>query len=131
MALVSKKNQNLVESQIGGATLSDVKASGNSPANLSKPTETKLNQTVYKKKSFFAGVLEELKMVKWPTLQYVVKWSLLMVVFTGCFSLLLGASDHVFQNGIKFVDCTSPRGKSRDVSSCSTDFAKGIFGINS
>jgi preprotein translocase SecE subunit len=131
MALISKKNQNLVESQVGGATLSDVKASGNSPSKLNKSPETKLNQTVYKKKSFFVGVLEELKKVKWPTIQYVVRWSLLMVVFTGCFSLLLGGSDHVFQNGIKFVDCTSPRGKSRDVSSCSTDFVKGIFGVNS
>jgi preprotein translocase SecE subunit len=131
MALISKKNQNLVESQISGTTLSDIKSSGNSPANLNDSTETKLNKTIYKKKSFFAGVLEELKMVKWPTFQYVLRWSLLMIVFTSCFSLLLGASDHIFQNGIKFVDCTSPKGKSRDVSSCSTDFAKGIFGINS
>lgn len=124
MALITKKDQNLVETQIGGSTLSDIKST-------SKKVESNLPKTSYRNKSFFGGVVEELKSVKWPTLQYVLRWSSLMVVFTACFSLLLGGSDHVFQNGIKFVDCTSPKGKSRDVGTCSTDFAKGLFGINS
>ncbi len=124
MALITKRDQNLVETQIGSTTLSDMKLA-------SKKVESKLPKTSYKNKSFFGGVIDELKLVKWPTLQYVMRWSALMVVFTACFSLLLGGSDHVFQNGIKFVDCTSPKGKSRDVSSCATDFAKGIFGVNS
>lgn len=124
MALITKKDQNLVETQIGGSTLSDVKSN-------SKKVESKLPKTAYKNKSFFGGVGDELKLVKWPTLQYVMRWSALMVVFTACFSLLLGGSDHVFQNGIKFVDCTSPKGKARDINTCSSDFAKGLFGINS
>jgi preprotein translocase SecE subunit len=124
MAVVTKKNQNLVETQIGNSVLSDLKSN-------SKKTESNLPKASYRNKSFFGGVRQELSSVKWPTLQYVLKWSALMVVFTACFSLLLGGSDHIFQNGIKFVDCTSPKGKSRDVPSCATDLAKGIFGINS
>jgi preprotein translocase SecE subunit len=82
-----------------------------------------------KKKSFLSSVIDELKKVEWPGLRYVVNWSVLVICFTAVFSLILGAGDHIFETGINFVSCSSAKGKGRDLGTCSTEFAKKLFGV--
>lgn len=83
-----------------------------------------------KKRSFIGSVIDELKKVNWPTMRYVVNWSLLVICFTAVFSLILGGADHVFEGGINFVNCSSAKGKARDLGTCGTEFARKLVGIN-
>jgi preprotein translocase SecE subunit len=118
MAIQTKKDQNLVE------TLVVDKVIDTSKNNLSDQS------TNTKKVSFLSSVFTELSKVKWPNFRYVLTWSALVIVFTACFSLILGASDHIFESGVNFVSCSSPKGKNRDLSTCSQEFAKKIFLVN-
>lgn len=115
MAIQAKKDQNLVETLATDKVIETSKNNATSEAVNTKKT------------SFFKSVVVEVSKAKWPNLKYVLTWSLLVVLFTGGFSIILGTSDHIFESGVNFVSCSSPKGKNRELSTCSQEFAKKIF----
>jgi preprotein translocase SecE subunit len=117
MAIQTKKDQNLVETLVVEKAI---------PTTTNEPK--KVSNT--KKESFFRSVVTEMSKVKWPNFKYIVTWSVMVVLFTASFSLVLGGTDHVFESGINFVSCTSPKGKNRDLKTCSTELAQKIFFVN-
>jgi preprotein translocase SecE subunit len=117
MAIQTKKDQNLVETLIV-----DKKT-----PTTETPTPKVINT---KKESFLKSVITEVKKVQWPKWKYVLTWSLMVVLFTGTFSVILGGADHVFESGINFVSCSSPKGKNRDIKTCGTELAQKILFIN-
>ena len=118
MAIQIKKDQNLVETLITDKKIETT------------TDNTSLNQVNTKKESFLKSVFVEVSKVKWPNLKYVLTWSSLVVVFTAGFSVILGASDHVFESGVGFISCSSPKGKNRDLSTCSNELLKKIFFVS-
>jgi preprotein translocase SecE subunit len=118
MAIQTKKDQNLVE------TLITDKKIETTTGNQSVPM---INT---KKESFIKSVFVELSKVKWPTMKYVLTWSTLVILFTACFSIILGASDHVFESGISYISCSSPKGKNRGAGECSSELLKKIFFVS-
>jgi preprotein translocase SecE subunit len=117
MAIQTKKDQNLVETLIIDKKIQTTET----------PTTKVINTN---KESFFKSVITEMNKVKWPKWKYVLTWSAMVIVFTGTFSLILGGVDHVFEGGINFVSCSSPKGKNRDIKTCGTELAQKIFFVN-
>jgi preprotein translocase SecE subunit len=118
MAIQTKKDQNLVETTIAEDKI--IKTSIN-------PTK-KIENT--KRVSFLKSVFIELSKVKWPGIKYVASWSILVVLFTGVFSLILGGADHIFESGISFVSCSSPKGKNRELGVCSQELLKHLIFVS-
>jgi preprotein translocase SecE subunit len=118
MAIINQNKTSLINTNIGD----NITTSGGNK-------EAKIPDQI-KKRSFLGSVIDELKKVEWPGIRYVFQWSVLVICFTAVFSLILGASDHVFETGINFVSCSSAKGKARDLGTCSTEFAKKLFGVS-
>jgi preprotein translocase SecE subunit len=118
MAIINQNKSSLINTNIGDNITT---SGGNKEAII--PDQSK-------KRSFLGSVIDELRKVEWPGLRYVLQWSVLVVCFTAVFSLILGASDHVFETGINFVSCSSAKGKARDLGTCSSEAAKKLFGVN-
>lgn len=118
MAIINQNKSSLINTNIGD----NITTNGGNKESIIP------NQA--KKRSFLGSVIDELKKVQWPGFRYVINWSVLVICFTAVFSLILGASDHVFETGINFVSCSSAKGKARDLGTCSTEFAKKLFGVN-
>jgi preprotein translocase SecE subunit len=118
MAITASKKDNLVETVISEKNVSS------EYQNL-KP-ETQSGPIVEKPKGFLATTIDELKKVTWPKFGYVLRWSLIIVLFTAFFALTLGFFDHVFNNTIKYVDCTSPSGRNQSVNDCNSEFITNI-----
>ncbi len=118
MAIINQNKSSLINTNIGENITT---SGGNKEAQI--PNQAK-------NKNFVTSVINELRKVQWPGLRYVINWSVLVVCFTAIFSLILGASDHVFETGINFVSCSSIKGKGRDLGTCTTEFAKKLFGVN-
>jgi preprotein translocase SecE subunit len=59
------------------------------------------------KSGFLATTMQELKLVEWPSFGYVVKWSLVIIVFTLVLSLFIYNIDRVFKGGLEFFNCHS------------------------
>ena len=124
MAITRTKKGNLVDTKIVDKAADDKK----SDLKPETPLKVISTQTKTKKRGFFATTIDELKKSQWPKFSYVLKWSGVIVLFTAVFSLVLGGFDHSFTNGIKFVDCTSPKGRSQNVQSCGTEFLEQLIG---
>jgi preprotein translocase SecE subunit len=118
MAIINQNKSSLINTNIGDNITT---SGGNKEAMI--PDQAK-------KRSFLGSVIDELRKVQWPGLRYVLQWSVLVICFTAVFSLILGASDHVFETGINFVSCSSAKGKARDLGTCSSEFAKKLFGVS-
>jgi preprotein translocase SecE subunit len=118
MAIQITKDQNLVETLVSDKKIETSTGNSSAPAVNTK------------KQSFLKSVFVELGKVKWPSLRYVLNWSLLVILFTAGFSIILGGADHVFESGINFVNCSSPKGKARDLSTCSGEFVKKLFFVS-
>jgi preprotein translocase SecE subunit len=84
----------LIEKQVGQK---------DSSANFDKGLPKKLE----KKQGFIASTIEEMKKVEWPSFKYTVNWSVIIVIFTTFFALSIGLIDHVFDSGLKYVQCTA------------------------
>lgn len=131
MAITQNTKNNLVESVIesdqNGKKISDVKAggSGNPPGKFKARDFKEIEKEVNKPKrdyfSFFKTTIEELKKVTWPPFSYVVKWATVVILFTTFFSLSLGLFDHIFNNSLKFVNCTSPKGRNQSLNDCTKE----------
>jgi preprotein translocase SecE subunit len=118
MAIINQNKSSLTNTDLGNKIST---SRNNAESNI--PDQSK-------KRSFLASVIDELKKVQWPSLRYVMNWSLLVICFTAVFSLILGGADHVFETGINFVSCSSAKGKARDLGTCSTEAAKKLFGVS-
>jgi preprotein translocase SecE subunit len=117
MAIIKLDKSSLVTGQ-----LNDSLKTSTPKDNLTAETNTKTN--------FLFSTIGELKKVKWPPFKYVISWSLMVICFTAVFSMILGASDHVFETSINFVNCTSPKGKARDLNTCTTEALQKLVGIS-
>ena len=94
-----------------------------------KATKTSVKK-LEKKPGFLASTLTELKRVEWPSLPYVLRWTLVIILFTAAISLFLGFVDNIFTAGVKFVDCTTEltQGEPEDglVGACGRDFLEEV-----
>jgi len=120
MAITRTKKDSLVETKLSEKVVSDIKTATTEPAE--KKVETKAVKI--KKPGFIASTIDELKKVQWPTLQFVLRWSGVIILFTFVMSMSLGFFDHAFTGSIKFVDCTSPQGRNQSVQSCGTELGE-------
>jgi preprotein translocase SecE subunit len=117
MAITRQKTDSLVEANL------NVAAKDIDPNNLDSNKKVEITgQNSVKKPNFLQTTIEELKLVKWPTWQYVYKWSSIILLFTFVMSIGLGFFDKFFTTGVKFVDCTSIVGKKQTVGECGTQF---------
>lgn len=89
---------------------------------------TQETQKKSKKKGFLATTWQELTKVSWPKPGYIFKWSLIIILFTSLFSLVLGAFDQVFSNSISFVDCSSSKGRNQPLNDCWSEFVNRTLG---
>jgi hypothetical protein len=51
---------------------------------------------------------------------------MIIILFTGIMSSLLGFFDFTLENMLEFVDCTSPQGRSQEVSTCSEELFENM-----
>jgi len=124
MAITRTKKGSLVDTKIEDKSLDDKK-----PIIEEKKVETSLeNKIKPKKKGFIGTTIDELKKSEWPSFNYVLRWSAVIVLFTAVFSVILGGFDSSFNNGVKFIDCTSPKGRNQDVRGCGTEFLEQLIG---
>jgi preprotein translocase SecE subunit len=131
MAITQNKKNNLVESVIetdqNSKKMSDIKTSGstNPPEKSTPKNFREIKKEVDKPKktyfSFLRTTIEELKKVSWPSFNYVVKWAFVVILFTAIFSVSLGFFDHVFNNSLKFVNCTSYKGRNQPLNDCTKE----------
>ncbi len=111
MAIVRTKTDNLAETKIVEVKKTNI--------DSDKPKENKpIKHKKRKKKGFFGTTLEELKKVNWPSKKYVIIWSTTVIIFTIFFSLFLGFFDHIFNSGLKYIECTSPQGDNNSLDDC-------------
>lgn len=117
MAITRQKTDSLSEVKL------NVAAKDIDPNNLdSNKNVEAVAKNSAKKPNFFQTTLEELKLVNWPTWNYVYRWSGTIILFTFVVSISLGFFDKFFTTGVKFVDCTSVVGKKQNVAECGTQF---------
>lgn len=67
-----------------------------------------------KKPGFLVSTIMELGKVNWPAISYVMKWSLVIIIFTTVFSLGLSVIDNTFNSAVQFSTCTAPKSASGD-----------------
>ena len=121
MAISASKKGNLVDTVLVETSNKDKKV-----LEPKAPNSEKERVMVEKKRGFFASTIDELKLTKWPKFGYVLRWSLIIVLFTALFAVVIGFFDNVFTTSVKFVDCTSVQGRNRGVKECSDDFLKNL-----
>lgn len=84
--------------------------------DLEKTPQTEPVKTAKaKSNNIFASTLQELKLVQWPSLGYVIKWSIIIIVFTGVLSLFIYNVDRIFKGATDFFVCTA---NDTEVSTC-------------
>jgi preprotein translocase SecE subunit len=120
MAITRTKQDNLVETKV------DSDSNGADKLNTNPEYSVDKRESTDKKPGFLRSTIIELKKVTWPTIQYVLRWSLIIIAFTAFFSIILGFVDLVFESGIKYVDCTSPTGRNQPLSNCNSEFLQDV-----
>ncbi len=124
MAIVKTKDNSLAATKI----------EENSGSNDKKIESVKLKEQKKdlnkKKPGFIVGFItstwEELRKSQWPSFGYVIRWGLIIIVFTTIFSISLGFFDNIFNSGIGFVDCTSPKSRNRDIKECTNELLEKL-----
>lgn len=124
MPISRTKKDSLVESQLSGKVISDIKEE--SPKPEVKETVAEKKVKVEKKPGFLRTTFEELRKVDWPSFGYVVRWSSVIILFTIFVALFLGFFDHIFTGTVKFIDCTSIEGRNQNVRDCGVEFGEYI-----
>jgi preprotein translocase SecE subunit len=99
MAIRQKKANTLGQTELIGKQDKHKTSSTDSDKNLPKKLE--------KKRGFIASTIDEMKKVEWPSFKYTSNWAVIIVIFTTFFSLTIGLIDHVFDSGLKYVQCTA------------------------
>lgn len=119
MAITRTKKDSLVETKLSEKIVTDIKTTDKETEKNVEPKATKT-----KKPGFIATTIDELRKVRWPSWQYVLRWSGVIILFTFVFSVSLGFFDHAFTGGIKFVDCTSPQSRNQSIQSCGIELGE-------
>jgi preprotein translocase SecE subunit len=127
MAITRKKEDSLVETGLKGKKLDDVKSTGKEEKNGDSPEpkpKDSLKGSLKKKKvaGFLSTTIEELKKVQWPTFNYTIKTTVIIIIFTLVFSSALGLFEHGMTSGVKFVACTTPEGSNQPIEECLDQF---------
>ncbi len=120
MAITRTKKDNLVETKV------DTTAKGSDKLDTNVQYAVEKTENTDKKPGFLESTIIELKKVTWPTIEYVIRWSLIIIAFTAFFSIILGFVDLVFESGIKYVDCTSASGRNQPIATCNNEFLADI-----
>lgn len=123
MAISASKKGNLVDTVVVETSIKDRKI-----PDSTKPESEKERVTIEKKRGFFASTLDELKLTEWPSFSYVAKWSVIIILFTAFFAVVIGLFDSAFTSGVNFIDCTSKQGRNREIKECTDDFLKNLTG---
>lgn len=113
---ITRNQSSLVDSKLNNAVAGSQASGDQAPKDLPK----------IKKRSFLVTTIDELRQVQWPSVGYVLRWSLTIVIFTAVFALTLGFFDNGFEAGIKFADCTSPQGRAQEIRFCGEEALKII-----
>jgi preprotein translocase SecE subunit len=120
MAITRSNKGSIATSEIKAGQEPDKKAPNAEPASLTD------NPNFEAPKGFFKSTIAELKKAQWPSFGYVIRWSMIIILFTGIMSSLLGFFDFTLENMLEFVDCTSPQGRSQEVSTCSEELFENM-----
>jgi preprotein translocase SecE subunit len=120
MAITRTKQGNLVETKV------DSNSGNDDQLNTNVQYAKEKTENTDKKPGFLRSTIIELKKVTWPTIEYVIRWSLIIIAFTAFFSIILGFVDMIFESSVKYVDCTSPQGRNQPVSTCNNEFLADI-----
>ncbi len=127
MAITRKKEDSLVETGLTGKKMADVKSTGKDEKKGDSPDpkpKDSLKGGLKKKKaaSFLRTTIEELKKVEWPTFNYTMKNTVIIIIFTLVFSSALGLFEHGMTSSVKFVACTTPEGSNQPIGDCLNEF---------
>jgi preprotein translocase SecE subunit len=90
---IDKKNEELKELKKNKASKEDIKATKKEISSLRKDRS---NVGKVKNETFMGDVVEELKLVRWPSKMEVVKYSIATLVFVGFFALFFTLIDVLF-----------------------------------
>jgi preprotein translocase SecE subunit len=120
MAISASKKKNLVDTEIIDNSKKKDDLKSQTP---NQPIKEPNNQ---KPKGFLASTIGELKKVEWPKFNYILRWSVTILIFTAIFAVILGGFDRTFEAGIKFVDCSSSKSRNQSVQDCSKEFLDQI-----
>ena len=98
MAISTSKKKNLVDTEIIDNSQNKEKIIP--PTSDDLPKENKTQKT----RGFLASTIDELRKVEWPKFDYILRWSVIILIFTAFFAVVLGGFDTTFGAGVKFVD---------------------------
>ena len=90
---IDKKNEELKELKKNKASKEEIKAAKKEISTLKKDRS---NVGKIKKESFTGDVIEELKLVRWPSKNEVVKYTIATLVFVAFFALFFTLIDVIF-----------------------------------
>ena len=90
---IDKKNEELKELKKNKASKEEIKATKKEISSLKKDRS---NVGKVKNETFMGDVIEELKLVRWPSKLEVVKYSIATLVFVGFFALFFTLIDVLF-----------------------------------
>ena len=90
---IDKKNEELKELKKNKASKEEIKATKKEISSLKKDRS---NVGKVKNETFMGDVVEELKLVRWPSKLEVVKYSIATLVFVGFFALFFTLIDVLF-----------------------------------
>lgn len=60
-----------------------------------------------KKTGFLRSAIAELRLVQWPSWNYTLSWSLIVLLFTLILTTFVGGVDQVFKSASQYATCTS------------------------
>ena len=117
MAITSRQNGSLSSIELPGENINATPDSN--PLFGKNKKRDKLNvDSIFnlepKKPGFLRSTISELSKVNWPNLGYVLRWSLVIIIFTTFFSLALSLTDNTFNSLVQFTTCTAPVSASGD-----------------
>ena len=120
MAISTSKKKNLVDTEIIDNSQNKEKIIPPTSDDLPKENKTQ------KARGFLASTIDELRKVEWPKFDYILRWSVIILIFTAFFAVVLGGFDTTFGAGVKFVDCSSPKSRNQNVQDCGKEFLNQI-----
>jgi preprotein translocase SecE subunit len=118
----------ITRSNKGSVATTDIKAATqpNGKVPESTPESPKKSSLENRKEGFFRSAITEVRKAEWPTFGYVVRWSLVIILFTAVLSSLLGFVDFTFENLLDFVDCTSPQSRGEELQACGQELFENM-----
>jgi preprotein translocase SecE subunit len=91
--------------------VSDAIETANNSLNIENPNIKQATEKEFpkselpKKQGFLSSTISELKKVEWPSIPYISRWILVIIVFTASLAIGLGVIDNFFQSTITLAQC--------------------------